>query len=179
MAQLYSEQGLVPEPRRSQGFTLVEVVVVMIIVAVLAAIALPRSDTDTVRLSAEAERLAVEIRYAQALGMTRGQPAWIRFSGNSGYGFFLSGAVAVPHPGGEANPTLQAGTSFSLSGLPNSLVAFNGLGTPYVDSTPVSTVLGSNADITVSRNAASRTVRIYSGTGLVRVCAVPSSPTVC
>jgi type II secretion system protein H len=155
------------------GFSLVELVVVMIIVAVLAFVALPRTNNDATMLAAEAERLAAEIRYAQSLAMTRGQPHWIAFSGGNGYQFFQSGAVAVPHPAGEASPVkMQTGTTFSLASLPNSLVAFNGLGTPYTDSTPVSSVLATNADITVLRGTESRVVRVYSTTGFVRVCAV-------
>jgi Tfp pilus assembly protein FimT len=145
----------------------------MIIVTVLAFIALPYTNNDMVMISAEAERLATEIRYAQSLAMTRGQPHWIAFSGNNGYQFFASGAVAVPHPAGEASPVrLQTGTTFALASLPNSLVAFNGLGIPYIDSTPVSSVLATNANITVARGSESRIVRVFSTTGLVRVCAV-------
>ena len=163
---------------RSHGFTLVELIVVMVVLGILAAIFVLRSNNPAIILSTQAEQLAADIRYVQSLAMTQGwsgvAPTARRYRINftaTSYSLTDVSGVAVAHPGGTTGPISFAGdVSISVppSNLPNSLVAFDGLGRPYTDA-GAATLLASTATISMVSSGSTRTVQIFPETGMVRV----------
>ncbi len=146
---------------------------VMMVVAIISVIALPKMENDSVLLSTQAEQLANDIRYVQSLAMTQATtvPSQARYRINfvsaSTYTFTKADGTAVPHPltGSTAATGLSSGVTMTSG---NSLIGFDGRGIPYTDAA-VSSVLGGTATITLTKNAATRTVTVAPQTGLVRV----------
>lgn len=86
---------------RCAGFTMIELVVVMVIVAALAFVAIPRLDQSSMKIAPVAEQIAAEIRYAQSLALTRGEPHTFTVGGG---GFSISsGGSAVSLSNGDAS----------------------------------------------------------------------------
>ncbi|RLA01873.1 MAG: type II secretion system protein GspH [Gammaproteobacteria bacterium] len=57
----------------NQGFTLIELVIVLVILSIMAAFALPRMATTDTTVAAQANRLARDLRHAQAMAMNQGR----------------------------------------------------------------------------------------------------------
>jgi prepilin-type N-terminal cleavage/methylation domain-containing protein len=165
-------------PDSIAGFTLTELIMVLAVVAVISAIAVSRMSNDPLLVATQAEQLATDIRYVQSLAMTQAAttPAQSRYRINfvsaSTYTFTMADGTAVPHPvsGSTAATALGSGVTMTLppAGLANSLVGFDGRGIPYTDAA-VATALGATATITLTKNAATRTVTVAPQTGLVRM----------
>ena len=151
------------------GFTLAELVAIILLVGILAFTAIPRFAGPSLRVDAQAEQLASDIRYTQTLAMTRGDRFRINLSA-TGYQITSStGANTVVHPGtGSTNAVALNGVT--LSGwnppLTNNYVAFDGRGAPYALVTS-STGLVANATITLSGGGSQRDLVISPETGRV------------
>src|SRR2546428_11221447 len=177
----YSQGCGVEEPvsaprlhRRSleRGFTLRELLIVMVIVGIISAIALTRTGNDPLMLSTQVDQLAGDIRYVQALAMTQGQRYRINLTA-TGYTLTLAnaGGTLVPHPltGSTAQTNWNSGVTGTLppTNLPNSLVAFDGRGIPYIDNVATNVLVAGTATITLSKGGANQTVSITPQTGRV------------
>ena len=68
--------------RKSRGFTLIELTLVMVIAAILGAIATVAFRGEGINVSARAELLASDIRYVQFVAMTLNTSYRINFSAN-------------------------------------------------------------------------------------------------
>jgi prepilin-type N-terminal cleavage/methylation domain-containing protein len=148
---------------RLSGFTLIELVMVMILVSLLAVTAISRWSATPFDVATQAEQLLMDIRYVQTLAMSHGKRYRINFAANS-YSFSnLDGSVLMPHPATNNTTTLLAnGVTLSFS---NTLLVFNGYGTPYSNATLPGTALVGNATVTLSSGADSRTIQISPETG--------------
>lgn len=144
------------------GFTLVEMVLVLILTAILATTLIARFPGTTINLGAQVQQLAGDIRYTQMLSMTSGRRHFINLTA-TGYTIQNSSGL-IKHP------TTGADAAFTFTGstlIPVTSYQFNGRGTPYSGggTTPMST----NATITLTDSVTSeqRTVVITARTGLV------------
>lgn len=148
-----------------QGFTLVELVVVMLIIGIIGGIAAETSPSATLNLGAQADQLASDLRYTQMLELTRGASYCLKVTA-TGYQILGNACTtAVSNPGsGLGNETFAAGVSAAVSNLPNNYVAFFGPGVPYSSQ---SAALTATATITLSSGGVSRVISVSPQTGYV------------
>jgi MSHA pilin protein MshC len=170
---------------RSLGFTLIELIVVIVLLGILSAVLLPRSNTNAILVSTQAEQLAADIRYVQSLAMTQGWSGvnprryYISYtvaSAPAQYAMYsvspvsINPVIAVAPPSGGASPISLAGITLSSSGLGNNLIAFDALGAPYTDQAASTVLSTTSATITLTgAQGTSRTIQVFPGTGMVRV----------
>lgn len=151
---------------RHSGFTIVELVAIILLVGVLAFVAIPRFSGPSLRVDAQAEQLASDIRYTQTLAMTQGDRFRINLTA-AGYQITDSGGLNPEVHPGTGSTSVVALDGVALSGynppLTGNYVAFDGRGIPYVGA---STALSANATITLT-GGATRTIVISPETGRV------------
>ncbi len=149
-----------------QGFTLLELVLVILIVGIIAITVTPTSTQAPIRLAYEAQRILNDIRYTQAMSMASGQRyRWVRTS-STAYQITNEAGSALILPNGSSTLTLSNGVSFgSFTNLPNNLVAFDSRGAPYTTSSVPGTALGSTASIPLTNGSQTFTVSITPTTG--------------
>jgi type II secretory pathway pseudopilin PulG len=163
--------------RRSSGFTIVEIIVVLLMMSIIAATVLGRSikaiDLD---LNAATDKIRNHLRFAQAEAMKRSDTVWgIKFESgqywlfrgtapdNAGDQVLLPGA---DYSGGSNKVSLPTGLSLTAT---KSTVFFDRIGKPYEAYTnaTLNTELAAEMLVTVTAGE-SRTIRIEPETGLVR-----------
>jgi prepilin-type N-terminal cleavage/methylation domain-containing protein len=127
---------------QSQGFTLIEVILVMVIIGILAATVVPRIDftiSTTASVDGAAYIVASDIRYAQEFAMANRVSKEIRFtSGSASYSFFPTSGL---DPSGQLQGA-TIGTTVTFT--------FNSLGEPTTSAGWTVTVPGSTKTITVT-----------------------------
>ena len=160
--------------RRSSGFTIVEIIVVLLLMSILAATLLGRSvTTSNLDLNAATDKLRNHIRFAQAEAMKRSDTVWgIKFESGQ-YWLFRGisdekvGLPGVDYPGGSDNK-VSVPSGFLLAANP-SVVFFDRIGKPYsaYTSETINTALAAEMQVTMTAGE-SRTIRMEPETGLVR-----------
>jgi len=131
--------------RRSSGFTIVEIIVVLLLISILAATVLGRSITSsTIDLNAATDKIRNQLRYAQSQAMKRSDTVWgIRSDAvNKQYWLFRvtpnapTSTEQVLIPGGDY---AAGGTSVSFANLGADLndftLVFDRFGRPYKGQT--------------------------------------------
>ncbi len=153
------------------GFTLLELILVIVVISIMAVEVLPiMSTSTTISLLAQAKQLASDIRYTQTLAMTKGQRYYLIKQSSTTYQILSSAGTAVPLVMGNTTVTLNSRITFgTLTNLPNSLIEFDGRGTPYVTSASPGTALASTATIPLVSGGNTHTVSITPQTGEVSV----------
>lgn len=153
---------------KAQGFTLIELIMVMVILGVVATVTAMRMPGAGINVSAQAEQLASDIRYTQSLAMGRGQRFRINFAAGS-YQITDMAGVAQVHPGTGQTAAISLGSTV-LSGynppFTNSYLAFDSLGVPYTDPTTTQAGL---AILTLTGGGEAYTLRVVPQTGRVQV----------
>lgn len=155
--------------QKQLGFTLLELVVTIILMSLLAVTIYFNWPNTTFNLSGQAEQIAADMRYAQTLSMTTGQRYRFNKTGTNTYQILNSTGSAISLFG-NTTITLNNGITFgTLTNLPNNLIAFDGKGIPYTDTSTPGTALATTAVITLSSSGQTTTISITPGTGRVTV----------
>ena len=180
--------------RNQNGFTLVEITVVLVLIAIIAAYVIGRSaTTDQVDVVGQTDRIRNQIRYAQASAMRQSNRVWgVKLDSVAKQYWFFS--IEPDLEGGETEPDIEAGEedlaanrivfpgentdiiSFGDLDLddvsPSFTLFFNLIGKPYSayfkENDPGNVALGNNLVITVSAKGESRTITVIPETGLLQ-----------
>lgn len=133
----------------NNGFTLIELVIILIVLGIIAAVAIPRlADTTSLKASATARKLRSDIAYAQELAMTRNLRTRVYFNGTGtapapqGYAVVIDNsasgncasfaAVTDPAGGGSLGVTLDSGDYAGITAVPSmTCLEYDSLGRPY------------------------------------------------
>ncbi len=151
--------------RKDNGFTLIELVLVILIAAILSTYAIIRFPTGSINIAAQADQIMADIRHAQSLAINRGQRYRINFNNDRYWISSADGATLYTHPAsGSTMILLDTGITLSSS---HGFLVFDGQGTPYTNALTPGTTLATNAVITLSTSGETRTVRISPETGRV------------
>jgi prepilin-type N-terminal cleavage/methylation domain-containing protein len=122
----------------SQGFTLVELIMVVVLISILAVSVVPKFvDTSAISLQGGAAMVAADIRYTQELAMSTHSPKTITFTTNNTFYTVVSQTMNLP-----SRVSISSGATFT----------FNSLGEPTTgggSSVQITTVGGSTKTITV------------------------------
>ncbi len=153
--------------QRANGFTLIQLVIVIIVISILAFSAMGRLADTGLSLSAQAQQLASDIRLAQSMAMTQGKRFGIQINATPTNTYVLvdqNGTANVTHPvTGNVQPIGLASTVTTT----NTLIEFDGKGKPYTDTASPGTALAGLATITLTKNGQSVAVTIQNETGKV------------
>lgn len=145
-----------------RGFTLIELVLVIAIMAILTTYITLNWPGQGVNLRAQADQLAGDIRYAQALAYNRGVRYRINFINSTTYSISDTSGTVVVYTGNGTTTLSQATMTYTTSPL-----VFTTQGVPYSGATP--TILSSNFVITLTSDGGTMTVTVYPETGRVLV----------
>jgi prepilin-type N-terminal cleavage/methylation domain-containing protein len=173
-------------PRNQQGFTLIEITIVLVLMAIISAYVIGRSiGTEQIDLAAQTDKIRNQIRYAQATAMKKSDQIW-GIKCNTGtdqyWMFFATIPVDANEPDLEAQQVIFPGErdkKITLSGAgiddmsPSFTLFFDRIGKPYsayVDATNNAPIAnpGNPLTIIVSAGAQSRTLRVTPETGLIQ-----------
>lgn len=163
--------------RRSSGFTIVEIIVVLLLLSIIAATVLGRSvTTSDMNLASQADTIRNHLRYAQSMAMKRTDTVWgIRFdTTQSEYWLFrgtnpdnVSDQVRLPgvdYAGGSNKAHLSSGISLSTD-LNQATVFFDRIGKPYSPNSTTAITIQKQVTVSAGDN---RTITITPETGLIR-----------
>jgi prepilin-type N-terminal cleavage/methylation domain-containing protein len=155
--------------RIQQGFTLIELIMVIIITSVLGVYVFSSLPVPSINLVTAATQLSDDIRYTQSLSMTKNQHYRLVKLSTTTYQI-LNGAGTPILLAQSTTATLANGVTFGTwANLTNNLIAFNGRGIPYVDAAATTTPLASTATINLAATGGTITVLISPQTGRVLV----------
>ena len=148
-----------------QGFSLLEIVVVMVLISIVAAVAFTRSiTTDKLNLVSRADKIQTHVRYAQSMAM-KTNDVWGIFCNGSQYWLFNGYTMTelmtgVKLPGENISVIDLAGSGLDILQF---VVYFDGFGKPYNsysgpnDNSPVTAgspkiiIITSTEDATLNR----------------------------
>ena len=157
-----------------QGFTLIELVLLILILAILAAVLYPKGDINTVRAATVARKLLSDLRYAQQLANATQTRHGVNFNSSTQYTVFKNNDSGVPatDPMKSGNYVVNMTGDFAGATLSNTLtggiVRFDSLGIPYEGANGSQAALAAARTITVSAGAgAIKTITIEPNTGQV------------
>ena len=148
--------------RSAQGFTLIELTVVIGIVAILSAFAISRINTDSFNTEGFANQAAAAIRYAQKIAVSQRRNVTVTVSAGSVALSYPDIGTPVRQPPGTDPFTIAKPSGVTLSGtLVGNTVTFSALGKPTATTLPA-TLIVSGGDI------APKTITIVAETGYVQ-----------
>jgi prepilin-type N-terminal cleavage/methylation domain-containing protein len=154
---------------KMRGFSLIELVIVLVLISILAATAFivwPKGDFD---VSGQAESLASDIRYTQALSVAKNSRYRVDLSSAVQYRILNDAGVAVLIP--SINGTIvpyKVGVSHNA---PIFYLIFDAQGVPYssLTSTGTGTPLTNDLVITIAGGASTKQLVVVPETGGVSV----------
>lgn len=150
---------------KKNGFTFIELILVLVVMSILAIVAMPKGydAMTTIPLETAAQRLKVDIRYAQSLATTTGESHGFRVTGETSYELYNADTgelVTSPHTQSAMQEEINDGTY--LDGIVFSAtdyeVVFDSYGRPTT---------GGGTTIEISDNGVIRQIYISNTSGLV------------
>jgi prepilin-type N-terminal cleavage/methylation domain-containing protein len=155
---------------KEAGFTLIEMIMTIVVLGILLTGVYVKWPGSTINLGGQAAQLANDLRYTQSLSMTKDQRYRLVIVSSTTYQILNASGTAVMNAMGGTTTTLNRGITFgTLSNLPSSLVAFDGVGIPYTTTAIPGTALSSTASIPLTAGGSTKTVTIAPQTGMVSV----------
>jgi MSHA pilin protein MshC len=157
--------------KRADGFTMIELVLVIIILGVLSAYAIPRINFKMFDAHVAAQELVEAIRYAQEMSMTHSgsAPFQVELDGSANsYEVTQNGtAISNPYTGGANFVSDWSDVAINQSGI----IEFNSRGIPSCSSglAACSEPSGNNVTIVVSVGSDIKTVVVERMTGYARL----------
>ena|SRR3990167_3948981 len=151
------------------GFSLIELIIVLTLMMIVGSVAYMAWPNDDFNVSAQAESLASDIRYAQSLSTAKNERYRVDFTNPSQYQILDSTGTAIVIPAVNAT-TVTFPTGITQTSVINYLV-FDTHGTPYSSTTSngSGTVLTGNLIIVVSGTLGTKQILVESETGGVFV----------
>ncbi|MGB5158156.1 pilus assembly FimT family protein [Desulfobacterium sp. N47] len=157
-----------------QGFTIIELVVVLILLSIFAPVVMSRFGNNDAELITQTDTLKSYLRYAQIKAMNDTVPWGINLTGNTVYTLYKKGIKATNPPyylPGESNknpagdPLIHTLTNnITLKTGVGTTIAFNEWGVP-VDGSGAPVI--SNITIELSDGAQTRSITVTKNTGFL------------
>lgn len=144
-----------------RGLTLLELVIVLVILGALSALAVPRFSPADNTVAAQADRLARDLRHAQALAMNQGRSLAFDITSTASYRV-SSGSSTITDPATRQPFQVTLENSVSVSG---SGTGFDSLGRPLAGSN----LLDAPRTYTLTGTSRAVTVTLSPVTGFVAV----------
>jgi prepilin-type N-terminal cleavage/methylation domain-containing protein len=162
-------------PRNQQGFTLIEITIVLVLMAIIAAYVIGRSvGPGQIDLAAQTDKIRNQIRYVQAMAMKQSDAIWGITSNTNQYWMFrrVTGVPVTDTPvilPGEQNAQITL-ADLGIDSLTAFTLFFDRLGKPYTayNAENNNSPLNNPLTIIVSAGTQSRSLRLMPETGLIR-----------
>lgn len=151
-----------PDTSISRGFTLIELLLVLVILGTLSVYALPRWETADTTVAAQADRLARDLRHAQALAMNQGRSLIFDIQPPSAYRVADSTSTTVTDPADQQAFQVTLDNNVTLGG---SDTGFDSLGRPVSGGA----LLAADRSFTLNGNSTTATVTLSAVTGFVAI----------
>lgn len=149
--------------RKSHGFTLVELILVLAILAILSATAVTKMDVFGRDLDSEARVLRSNLQLAQDLAMTGGQTYGFRMLTTTSY------EIYVGSPGNPAKNPLTNG-NFVINMSP---IQFFGTVSPIAYASNGRPNLVANVTVVLTNGTSYKNVNVQQNTGFIAVTSTP------
>ena len=159
--------------KKTAGFTIIEIVVVLIVMSIIVAFAIGRGRVTSADLKVQTEVLKSQMRHAQARAMNDNVP-WGIQTNSTGGGYWLfkydpdtTTLTVVRLPGENENTVDLAAEGMSMTA---GTYSFDDRGIPYYalfSGTPPGAPLTVNRSITISKGSDNYSITITKNTGFI------------
>ena len=102
-------------PKKNQGFTILEIIMVLVLISIITAVAASRMGTVDQDRRAETERLKINLRFAQYLAMTNNTATWAISLTSGSYSLLKDGAAAPINFPGTSSTTHTLGAGVTIT----------------------------------------------------------------
>ena len=169
--------------RTQEGFTLIEIIVVMVILAIASLVAIPMfSSGADIQIRSAANKIAADLDYAKGLAVTHQENYTVVFDSDQGsYQIQDAGGTVIQHPmrNDDFKETLSEDrlsrvdiTSADFDGDADEAVTFDYLGAPYSGIGTGSPLMNSGR-ITLQADSFTLYVKVEPVTGYVTISDTP------